>query len=412
MIGLSAVYGEAVFRDHVLDLILLGLVVLFGISGYRQGFIVGMLSFVGFVGGAVLGIMIAPPIAGAVVDGPVQQALLAILIAFVAATLGQLGASSLGAVLRNRVTWDSARIMDAVGGTAVSVVSLLLVAWFLGTLVAVSPFTPLSKQVNGSQVLKAVDGVMPNQAESWFSSFKRFVGNTDFPQVFGGLGGEPLVEVRAPDPAVLSTPALKVAQRSIVKVVGTAPQCERRIEGTGFVYAPERVMTNAHVVAGVRGSSTVISVTGKTRALGRVVLYDPRRDLAVIYVPGLKATPLKFNASARTNDEAIVAGFPKGHPSFTTVAARIRAKQNARGPDIYHSGQVTREIYAIRGKVEAGNSGGPLLATNGTVYGVIFAAAVDVKEDTGYALTAEEAVIDAREGQNATQPVSTESCTD
>lgn len=386
--------------------------VLFGISGYRQGFIVGLLSFVGFVGGAVLGIVIAPPIAGAVVDGQVQQALLAIVIAFLAATLGQLGASSLGAVLRNRVTWDSARTIDAIGGTVVSVTSLLIVAWFLATLVAVSSVDGLSRQVNGSQVLKGVDEVMPDAAESWFSSFKRFVGDTDFPQVFGGLGGEPLVEVRPPDESVLSTPALKVAQRSIVKVVGTAPQCERRIEGTGFVYAPERIMTNAHVVAGVRGSSEVISVSGKTRVKGRVVLYDPRRDIAVIYVPGLTAKPLKFNVTARTNDEAIVAGFPKNHPSFTVEAARVRAKQNAKGPDIYRSGQVTREIYAIRGKVESGNSGGPLLAPDGSVYGIIFAAAVNPKEDTGYALTADEASSDARDGQNATQPVSTESCSD
>lgn len=384
--------------------------VLFGVSGYRQGFIVGLLSFVGFVGGAVLGILIAPPLAGAVVDGSAQQALLAIVIAFLSATLGQLGASSLGAILRNRVTWDSARLMDAAGGTVVSITSLLIVAWFLGTLVISSPINELSRQISGSRVLKAVDGVMPDSAESWFSSFKRFVSDTDFPQVFSGLGGEPLVEVQPPDDSVLTTAQLKVARRSIVKVVGTAPQCQRRIEGTGFVYAPERVMTNAHVVAGVRGTSQVYSVNGVARR-GRVVLYDPRRDIAVLYVPGLQLTSLKFNESARTGDRAIVAGFPKGHPSFTAVAARVRAKQKATGPDIYHSGQVTREIYSLRGKVEPGNSGGPLLAVDGTVYGVIFAAAIDVK-DTGYALTADEVASDARDGLNATQPVSTASCSD
>jgi S1-C subfamily serine protease len=398
-----------VLGDHILDLILLALVVLFAVSGYRQGFIVGVLSFVGFVGGGVLGAVIAPPIARTVVSGPAQQALLAIVIAFLAATLGQLIASSLGAVLRNRVTGDSARAVDAVGGSIVSAVSLLLVAWFIGSAVAGSPFAPLRKQVNSSAVLGTVDGVMPDTARGWFSSFKGFVSKTEFPQVFGGLGGESVVEVPPPDNAVLKTDALRRTQSSIVKVVGTAPQCQRRIEGTGFVYARQRVMTNAHVVAGVRGFSQVVSVGGRIHR-ARVVLYDPKRDIAVLHVPDLNVPALKFNGDAQSRDAAVVAGFPKNHP-FTAVAARIRAMQRAKGPDIYHAGQVTRQIYALRGRVEPGNSGGPLLSANGAVYGVIFAAALDDPE-TGYALTAHEIAPDASAGQNAVTPVSTQSCSD
>jgi S1-C subfamily serine protease len=404
-----SLYGESVLGDHILDLILLGLVVLFAISGYRQGFIVGVLSFVGFVGGGVLGAMIAPPIARSVVEGSAQQALLAIVIAFLSATLGQLIASSLGAVLRNRVTGDNARAVDAVGGSIVSAISLLLVAWFIGTAVAGSPFAPLRKQVNASTVLGAVDNVMPDVARSWFSSFRRFVSKTEFPTVFGGLGGESIAPVPPPDNSILRTAALRATQRSIVKIVGTAPECQRRIEGTGFVYARERVMTNAHVVAGVRGSPQVVGVRG-ARHRAQVVLYDPRRDIAVLYVPGLSAPSLKFNGKAQPRDPAVVAGFPKNQP-FTAVAARIRATQRAKGPDIYHAGIVTREIYAIRGQVEPGNSGGPLLAADGSVYGVIFAAALD-DADTGYALTAHEVSRDAESGERATTPVSTMGCSE
>jgi S1-C subfamily serine protease len=217
------------------------------------------------------------------------------------------------------------------------------------------------------------------------------------------------VEVPPPDNAVLKTAALRDTQRSIVKVVGTAPECQRRIEGTGFVYARQRVMTNAHVVAGVRGASQVITLGGRQHR-GRVVLYDPKRDIAVLYVPDLPAPSLRFNGAAQSRDPAVVAGFPKNHP-FTAVAARVRAKQRAKGPDIYHAGQVTRQIYAIRGRVEPGNSGGPLLAADGTVYGVIFAAALDDPE-TGYALTAHEVTPDAQAGQNATAAVSTQNCSD
>lgn len=395
--------------DHVLDLILLVLVVLFGVSGYRQGFIVSLLSFAGFVGGGVAGVLIAPPIAEAAVRGAAQQALLAIVIAFLTATLGQLVASSLGAVLRNRVTGINARNADAVGGTFVSAMSLLIVAWFFGNLVANSEFQPVRTQVKGSSIIGGINDVMPPRAQTWFTSFQGFVKSSEFPQVFNGLGGESVVQVPPPDESVLNTAGLRATRNSIVKIVSLAPQCQRRIEGTGFVFAPEHIMTNAHVVAGARGTSEIATRDGKT-ARGRVVLYDPKRDVAVLYAPGVDAPPLKFAGEARVRDSAIIAGFPRNEP-FKPVAARIRARQTARGPDIYHSGQVSREIYAIRGTVEPGNSGGPLLATDGRVYGVIFAAALD-SPSTGYALTAAEVAPDARAGATATSAVSTQKCSD
>jgi S1-C subfamily serine protease len=168
-------------------------------------------------------------------------------------------------------------------------------------------------------------------------------------------------------------------------------------------------MTNAHVLAGVDSGPQVFTM-GSGTFRGRVVLYDPKRDIAILDVPGLQLPSLHFDGSAQTRDNAVVAGFPKNHP-FTTRPARIRAKQRAKGPDIYHSTQVTREIYAIRALVEQGNSGGPLLAPNGKVYGVVFAAALDNK-DTGYALTAAEVAPDARAGAHAVNEVSTQSCSD
>lgn len=396
--------------DHVLDLILLLLLALFAVSGYRQGFIVGLLSFVGFVGGGIIGMLIAPPLAKSVVDGPAQQALLAIVIAFLAATLGQLVASSVGSVLRNRVTGNNARSADAAGGAVVSALSLLLVAWFMGNAAANATWAPVQHQVKNSAVLKTINGVMPDSAQTWFNSFKQFISDNKWPQVFSGLGGEPFVDVQPPDDRILNTPALKATEGSIVKIRGTAPSCQKKIEGTGFVYAPGKVMTNAHVVAGVQGRSEVQSIGGRDYK-GRVVLYDPRRDIAVLDVPGLNVTPLKFDEGARSGDPAIVAGYPKDQ-NFTSNAARVRAKQIAKGADIYRSTTpVKREIYSIRGLVEPGNSGGPLISANGTVYGVIFAAALDDRQ-TGYALTAAEVASDAAEGQSANTTVSTQQCSE
>jgi S1-C subfamily serine protease len=192
----------------------------------------------------------------------------------------------------------------------------------------------------------------------------------------------------------------------VVKIVGTAPSCSRTLEGSGFVFAPQHVLTNAHVVAGVRG---LVTVTGRRHPLrGTVVLYDPERDVAVIYVPGLRARPLAFAPPPNRGDSAIVAGYPLNE-QFTAVPARIGSEQSANSPDIYQAHTVTRDIYAVRAVVRPGNSGGPLLAPSGAVDGMVFAAAVDLN-DTGYALTGREVASDVSAGQAATAPVSTQGC--
>jgi S1-C subfamily serine protease len=103
-----------------------------------------------------------------------------------------------------------------------------------------------------------------------------------------------------------------------------------------------------------------------------------------------------------------VAGYPLDH-AFTATPARIGGTQNAVGPDIYQTGQVNRQIFEIRAKVEPGNSGGPLLSPSGSVYGVVFAAAVGTS-DTGFALTAAEVAADAHAGAGQTYPTSTQGC--
>ena len=227
-------------------------------------------------------------------------------------------------------------------------------------------------------------------------------------QVFSGVGKAHLVNVPAPDPAVLNSPGGQAADSRVVKIQGSAPSCDRMIQGSGFVYAPQRVITNAHVVAGVTQGPTVTTVHGVTyRAL--VVFYDPRIDVAVLYVPGLDLTPLRFSSQANPGDDAVVAGYTEDH-AFTAVPARIGQVLPAESPDIYGSGQVDRQVYQIRGLVGPGNSGGPLLSPGGTVDGVVFAVAGGVP-DTAFVLTAPEVEGDANAGANATAPVSTQGCT-
>ena len=393
-------------RGDLLDVILVVAALLFAVSGYRQGFVVGVLSFVGFLGGGVLGAKIAPSIAN---SGPLDsfpEAFVGLGVVFVAATVGQVLATVVGGALRSRLTFKPARQVDAVAGAGVSVISLLLVAWLVGAAVQQSPFPTLASQVRRSVVLATVDGLVPSQAKSFFSSFRRLVNDRGFPNVFEDFTSPRITQVPAPDPALARSRAVTLARDKVLKITGVASACSKQIEGTGFVYAPERVMTNAHVVAGVREPKVEV---GKGRKLdARVVLYDSDRDIAVLAVPGLDRAPLAFAGEAKSGADAIVVGYPQNGP-FTPTEARIRQTQQARGPDIYQSKTVTREIYALRAKVLPGNSGGPLLSPQGTVYGVIFAAAAE-DPNTGYALTADEVASDAQAGRTATRTVSTRGC--
>ena len=392
-------------RGDLLDIVLIVAALLFAVSGYRQGFLVGALSFVGFLGGGVLGARLAPALAQAGPLSGLPRSATGLVIVFVAASLGQVLATVVGSAVRRRVSWRPARVVDAVAGAAISVVALLLVSWLVGTAVASSPFTGLASQVRRSQVLTQVDRAVPGGARGLFASFRRLVDDRGFPQVFGDFVPTQVRPVLAPDPRVAGSQAVAVARDRVYKITGVAASCSRRIEGSGFLFARERVLTNAHVLAGVRDPQ-VQTPAGRLRAT--VVLYDPDRDLAVLDVPGLTGTPLAFAGPARTGDSAVVVGYPLDGP-FRADAARVRGTQQAKGPNIYHSRTVVREIYAMRARVRPGNSGGPLLDPTGRVLGVVFAAAADDQE-TGYALTAREVASDAAAGRAATARVGTGAC--
>lgn len=389
----------------LLDLVLGVLAVIFAIAGYRQGVVTGFFSLFGFFGGGVLGAQIAAPISTALAEPGTGRSMIAIACVFALAAVGQLLASGIGYSLRGRIRWQSWRTVDSVCGSALSVVAMLLVAWLVGTATAQGPVPWLASQVRHSALLRMVDGIMPDAARGWFSDFRSVVAQSAFPQVFNGLGPESTVDVKAPDPAVVKDPEVRRALRSVVQVEGSAPQCSRKIDGSGFIYSPQHVMTNAHVVAGVQDPNVLV---GGRAHPARVVLFDSQRDVAVLYVPTLGRKALSFDRTGRTGQSAVVAGHPEGGP-LTIGSARIRSKEAARGPDIYHRTETVREVYSIRATVRPGNSGGPLLTPDGDVYGVVFAAAVDDPE-TGYVLTADEVRSAARKARAATSEVSTETC--
>ncbi|ANP48563.1 S1-C subfamily serine protease [Streptomyces griseochromogenes] len=396
---------------NVLDILLLVAAVWFAVVGYRQGFVVGILSVIGFLGGGLVAVYTLPVIWDAVTDNAevgTTAAVVAVVVVIVCASIGQALTTHLGNKLRRYITWSPARALDATGGALVNVLAMLLVAWLIGSALAGTTLPTLGKEVRGSKVLLGVSRALPAQANTWFADFSTVLAQNGFPQVFSPFANEPITDVRPPDPALAHSVVATRAQRSIVKVTGTAQSCGKVLEGTGFVFAERRVMTNAHVVGGVDEPSVQIGGEGRKYA-AKVVLYDWKRDIAVLDVPDLKANALRFSAQdAAGGNGAIVAGFPE-NGSYDVRAARVRGRITANGPDIYHRGTVRRDVYSLYATVRQGNSGGPLLTPEGRVYGVVFAKSLD-DADTGYALTADEIQQDITRGRTASERVGTDSC--
>jgi S1-C subfamily serine protease len=389
----------------VVDGILILLMLVFAISGYRQGFVIGALSFGGFFSGVLIGLQVGPLIADKFSD-PTARLVVSLASIFALAVLGQTLAGWLGTHLRRQISSKPLQRVDDAGGALISLVAVLLVAWLIAVPLGSTPFSGLNREVRNSAILGGINSLMPQQAQALSSALRDTLDTSGFPDVFGGLTPTKVKDVAAPDPALKGSQIVQKSKKSVIKVLGTAPSCSRRIEGSGFVYANERVMTNAHVVAGTR--EVAVEVDGE-RLGGKVVVYDPERDLAVVYVPGLQAPVMPFvPKAAATGASAIVLGYPQDGP-YDAQSARVRDVGKITGPDIYDSGDVTREIYTIKSLVRSGNSGGPLITPTGQVLGVIFAAAADDK-NTGFALTASEAAPVAEAGINRTRGVSTNDC--
>jgi S1-C subfamily serine protease len=265
----------------------------------------------------------------------------------------------------------------------------------------------VAKAVAQSRVLATIDSLVPNQFSGIAGRFKEAVADSAFPRVFQGVGPEQILPVPAPDGTAVPASVLKRARLSVVKITGDAPSCGRGQEGSGAVVASGRVITNAHVVAGVRAPKVQVTDGGQ-RYSARVVLFDPVTDIAVLAVPGLPAPALPIGHDLARGDNAVVAGYPKNGP-YVTVPARVRSLLKASGEDIYGKAGAVREVYSLFAKVEQGNSGGPLVAVDGTLAGVVFAKSLD-DPSTGYALTLSEVQDQITNGVRAQSQVSTGAC--
>ncbi|MFJ7072761.1 MarP family serine protease [Streptomyces sp. NPDC098781] len=386
----------------LLDILLLLVILAYAASGYRRGLVAGCVSLAGFVGGAVIGVWILPWMMDLVTPGTTQATVTAVLTVLVPAVVVHELAGRLALRLRRELDRGPLRVADGVGGAVANSVAVLIVAWVAASVLAASSSPVLTAAIRDSRLLGTVQDAMPDTTPAWFSRATSALTEAGFPQVFNPFENESTAEVAEPSGDSVTAAATNAAKLSTVKIEGASGTQGR--EGSGFVYAPEHVMTNAHVVAGIDAPAVRVGGVGRSYE-SRVVLFDPARDVAVLYVPELRAPVLGFDDDASRGDSAVVAGYPEDG-DLNLQAATVANRVQATGQNIYNDDTVTREIYSIRSTVRPGNSGGPLLTTDGKVFGVVFARSTS-DDETGYVLTAAEVAADAERAANATAPVDT-----
>lgn len=394
----------------MVDLLLVVMIVLAAVSGWRQGLVTSALAAVGWLSGLVVGLWLVPIVLAEFSSLPrtgTRAALVVVLSSLVLALIGAAGLGAVGRAFVRATNVRPVRLVDS-GLGAVAMAAVVAVAgWAL--ISSARPLLPanMAQQVDDSRAWQSLDDTMPDQARVAVADLNDRLAQTPFPEVFAQQEPAP-VQVAPPDDAVAQSAAIRNVRDSVLKVRSAAPSCQEMSVGSGWVVSPERVVTNAHVVAG--GQQVTVQSGGDGERLdASVVGYDPQLDLAILQVPGLDAQPLVRTGELTRGDDAVAAGYPEGG-NYTLTAARVRNGTEATGKDIYGEQTVTRAIYSLNANVLPGDSGGPLLTTDGRVAGTVFAKSA-TSNDLGFALT--DAATDAwlDRAASLSQPVATGSCT-
>jgi S1-C subfamily serine protease len=387
-----------------LDLAILAVAFVAAVSGWRSGAVGSLFALIGVVLGLVAGVLLAPHVVTHI-SGARTQLFATLFLILGLVVIGEIAGVVLGRAVRGAIRNRTVRTFDSIIGVGLQLVAVLVAAWLLGSLLTSADQPNLAAAVRGSRVLTQVDELAPSWLKPVPQRMKALLNTSGLPEVLPQFGRTPIVNVAIPDATLAGDPVVAATRPSVLKIRGVAPSCQKVLEGSGFVVAPNRVMSNAHVVAG--SESVTVEVDGQTYDAG-VVSYDPSADISILDVPNLPAPPLQFDMQeAKSGTDAVVMGYPGGG-DFAATPARVREVIRLNGPDIYHTTTVTREVYTIRGSVRQGNSGGPLIDKGGAVLGVVFGAAVD-DADTGFVLTADE-VARQMAKVGSTQRVQTGAC--
>jgi S1-C subfamily serine protease len=359
-----------------LDWLILAFALAMGLWGYQQGLIVGLFSLSGFTIGAFLGSRLGPALLADGSHSPYAPAT-ALAGALLIGGMVAISMEGIAVAMRRRLLGTAGRhrgvaVAESTGGALLLIALALGLAWLFGAVALNAPGAKgLREAVQRSAILRALNDAFPPS-----SSLINALNRIDPRVTVQG----PSPNVPAPDSKVAHDPDVLAARPSVVRVLGTA--CGLGVEGSGWIAAPDLVVTNAHVVAGE--TDTTVTPPGRATLDVTPVHYDPTNDLALLHVSGLGGTPLSFAPQVQAGTPGAVLGYPENGP-FTITPARAGATGPVITQDSYGRGPVTRELTALRGEVHSGNSGGPLVDADGRVMGTVFAATTEGKPG-GYAV--------------------------
>jgi len=388
---------------NLLDLAFVLLIVAATIAGARSGMLPQVGGLLGAAAGGVAAIL-ALPLASELLAGvdPLPRAVAVLAGLLAAIVLGEGLGSWLGRIVHAAIDGGPLGVLDGVGGALVGAVQGGFVAWLTGGLLAVGPFPTLAAQAQTSVVVRSMADVLPPPT-AFVDELAELIDASGLPNVFVGLEPLPAPPVALPGDAETRAIAERAAGAT-VKV--TSQACRQTLLGSGVVVATGYVATNAHVVAGA--TATRVSGGGLT-VDATVVLFDPDLDVALLYAPRLRATPLRFATSDPPRGTVGAAlGYPSGGP-LRVVPAAVGLQITAEGRDIYGRSTVQRSILELRAEIDRGDSGGPFVLTDGSVGGLVFAESRSDPE-IGYALSPVAVAVRIAPGVGRTATVSTGSC--
>jgi S1-C subfamily serine protease len=383
-----------------LDWLILAFASILAIFGFRQGLILGALSFGGFAVGAFLGTRLGPLLLPRGSSSPYAPAF-GLVGALLAGAVFASGFEGIGLRLRRTLIVPGMGLLDGVLGALLGAALGLGIVWIAAAVAAQTPGQSLLRaDIQRSAILRRLNEVLPPSG-SILNALARL---DPLPSITG-----PTPDVAPPLAGVARAPGVRAASRSVVRVIGTA--CGLAIEGSGWVAAPDLVVTNAHVVAGEQ--DTTVEVGGGSPSLpAQPVAFDARDDIAVLRVPELALPALRLAESSADGTAGAILGYPENGP-FDAQPGRIGRTQSVLTQDAYGRGPVSRLLTPLRGLVRPGNSGGPLVSSAGQVLTTVFAGTVGAKQQGGYGV-ANETVAGVLSGARARAQsgdrVSTEGC--
>lgn len=390
---------------NLVDALIIVLIITSATRGYGLGLVRQAGSTIGFIVGLVAGSWGASLLMSHQTSAPAKT-LIGLIVTltggFVCLSLGEM----LGVDLKRKLSrFHALDSVDGLLGSLMGAATVAFASWLAASILVLGPTGTIQQELKNSRILSSLNVHLP-AATSLLGSLNKLIDPNGFPQVFRGLEPSPHTQVNLPDLGSFG-PVVEANQASIVKLEGTG--CGGIVEGSGFIAAPGEVATNAHVVAGV-SAPKVIDNNGTVHNT-RVIWFDPNVDLAVLKVSGLSGKALTINDSeASANTPGVVLGYPGGG-DFNAQPAAVIDHFTALGRNIYGQGATSRDVYSLKAHIIPGNSGGPILDSNGTVLGIVFATSTTYN-DVGYALTGHQIADELATAEQSNNTYSTGACSE